>query len=327
MILIPGNQVAEHIRTILGNAREARVAVAFWGHGAAEALGLANTSCPLRIVCNLDTGGTNPGEVRSLLEIPGAEVRTNPNLHAKVWWTDKAVIVGSANASANGLGFEGAELSGWIEASVLTTDTAVIDAVARWFDNEVWPTTAGSRIVGETDLERALRLWQQRRRERPYVWHEHSLLDELLANPEAFRDRGDVIAVYGYGRLSRTAEELQIEAQEQRGDSKLEVYEGWEDVLSPGACVVDFRTYQTGRSPSLRGIWRIVNDEHVVRRDGTSISLCHKVPNIRGLGLPNDDLPRWIDLIERLDWGEDDWRRPLYDFALEARSVKRRPRR
>ncbi|MBP2315476.1 phospholipase D family protein [Azospirillum soli] len=323
MLFIPENKLAGQIKEILRDAQEVRVAVAFWGQGAVKNLGLPDVACPLRIVCNLDTGGTNPGEARRLLDIPRAAVRTNPRLHAKVWWTDKAVILGSANASANGLSFEGAELSGWIEANVLSTDKALIKAVGRWFDNEVWD--AGSRPIKNRDLQQATDLWKLRRRQRPHVGRGQSLLDELLTNPDAFRDRGDLIAVYGPGRMSEKEEELHAEAKEQRHDSKLDAYAGWQDVAVPGACVVDFRSYQNKRLPSLRGIFRFLNDDPIFSGEGNSIALCHKVRDVRGFGLPKDDHPRWADLISRLNW-DNEWRRPLYDFAREVVLVKKRTR-
>lgn len=132
-----------------------------------------------------------------------------------------------------------------------------------------------------------------------------------------------MIAVYPVGWLSPTAEKLQEEARKERGDPDLEVYEKWETAFSPVACVVDFRSYQSGRQATFRGIWRIVSDDHVRRRDDTDVVFCHEVSNIRGLGLPKADLSRWAELIGQMNW--EDGYRSLYDFAREARSLKKPP--
>lgn len=48
------------IGDMLATAEEARIAVAFWGNGAAEDLGLSRKGLKLQIVCNLASGACNP---------------------------------------------------------------------------------------------------------------------------------------------------------------------------------------------------------------------------------------------------------------------------
>jgi len=38
--------------------------------------------------------------------------------------------------------------------------------------------------------------------------------------------------------------------------------------------------------------------------------------------VPDEDVPRWIDLLNLCDWEEGKWRRSLYDFACEVRAMK-----
>ncbi len=79
-------------------------AVAFWCKGA-EALIPKNVKP--RIICDLTSGGTNPQVVRDFLERCKDKVKHLDSLHAKVYVGKNAAIVTSANASINGLGFEG----------------------------------------------------------------------------------------------------------------------------------------------------------------------------------------------------------------------------
>ncbi len=313
---IPTEDLTQTVKEMLLGTEEARLAVAFWGAGAVAELGLGEARCRLRIVCNLDMGGTNPAEARRLRELPAAEVRSSPTLHAKVWWTPKAVVIGSANASANGLGFEGAEMGAWTEAGVFSTDRGLIKAVGVWFETRVWPQ---ANPILDTDLKRAEILWRRRRQGRPFLTRGRSLLDELLSNPEAFRDRGDVVAVYPNSGISPAAARLEAEARAERRDDRLEVYEGWDDLGCAGGHVVDFRSYRSGRI-SFRGIWRLVAENHVVRDEETSVTLCREVSDVEGLGV-KADIPRWQELIAQMDWDETG-QRTLFDFAIKAARLR-----
>ena len=89
----------------LQRKRQWYCAVAFWGRGAEELTrGIGHDN--VKIICNLKSGGTNPYVIEVLQH---QNVRQNDLLHAKVYLGDNAAIVCSANASANGLGFEGRE--------------------------------------------------------------------------------------------------------------------------------------------------------------------------------------------------------------------------
>jgi hypothetical protein len=84
------------------------MAVAFWGDGATKGLGLDKKRGEVAtVICNLKSGGTNPNEIRELWK-----ANINPlqcdKLHGKVYLFDDCVIIGSSNASSNGLrGFWG----------------------------------------------------------------------------------------------------------------------------------------------------------------------------------------------------------------------------
>lgn len=93
------------------------LAVAFWGRGAAERLGLLGRSAGQKIICNLRMGGTNPDEIERLMT-EGVEVRQADDLHAKVYLFDQAVVIGSSNASSNGLSFQDGDGMGSVASEI-----------------------------------------------------------------------------------------------------------------------------------------------------------------------------------------------------------------
>ncbi len=84
--------------------------------GQGESLGIQNDQ-NLTIVCDVRSGACNPAEICWLQNVLGTQrVRTFDRPHAKVWLGREMAIVGSANASANGLGFKGEEATTLVEA-------------------------------------------------------------------------------------------------------------------------------------------------------------------------------------------------------------------
>ena len=148
------------VRDAIANAQRIDVAVAFWGAGADELF--AGVNVPTRILCNLLSGGTNPAPLRKLLESPHIELRHTAKLHAKVIMTDKAVIVGSANFSTNGLHYEGHELDGWREAGILTHEPNLVEQAGVWFDQQ-WAVSLG---VTPDTLNKAQKMWKSSREHR-----------------------------------------------------------------------------------------------------------------------------------------------------------------
>lgn len=140
MKFLHGEALSTEIRRIVAEPG-ARCAVAFWGRGSESWLSDASGA---RIICNLKMGGTNPYSIKKLKLI--AEVKQIDDLHAKVYLGRDTAIVTSANASANGLGFEGFDPARWREAGVLLTD---IRAVEDWFEIQ-WQ---GARDISAEDLD------------------------------------------------------------------------------------------------------------------------------------------------------------------------------
>ncbi len=103
-----GEELSKRIREVV-EGKDARCAVAFWGRGAVEEL--FGTKVLQRedvhVVCDLSMGGTNPATLRALGAPDNPKIRSLAGLHAKVFLSERGSVVGSANASDNGIGFMG----------------------------------------------------------------------------------------------------------------------------------------------------------------------------------------------------------------------------
>ena len=155
-------EISNCLREMFRKAEEIYCIVAFWGRGADKIFEdfSKKKKGKIKIVCNLSMGGTNPKTIKKLRN-RGVDVKHKPDLHSKVYWTEKGVIVGSANASANGLALQGDEQDGWLESALFTDRTTILKKT-RLYVQEIWCT---SERITEQDLEEAQRKWQGRRRE------------------------------------------------------------------------------------------------------------------------------------------------------------------
>ena len=152
MRFLTNGQILETVRQLVGRDGELLAAVAFWGKGAGQETGILNRTQPSRILCDLLSGACNPAEIRLLMG-NGVKVKYRPQLHAKVWVNGNEVIVGSANASMNGLGFETAGPN--IEAAVHLCDEKFAGSVQEWFTHH-WDL---AECVDEKSLQAAEREW------------------------------------------------------------------------------------------------------------------------------------------------------------------------
>ena len=129
MKFLTGDAIAREITKLVRKRRKVRAAVAFWGSGAAEQTGLASKG-EGQILCDLFSGGCNPKEIEKLMGV-GLEVRTLGGMHAKLWTNGDSVILGSANASTNGLGFEQKTMTGALR-DILNTGVKARARVMEW---------------------------------------------------------------------------------------------------------------------------------------------------------------------------------------------------
>ena len=195
MSFLDETRVAPEFKALGGAGVDKRLAVAFWGEGALAALGLEGSGAKgARVVCNLESGATKPSVIRDLMDA-GADVRTNARLHGKVYLNQGVAIIGSSNASANGLAVQGRELVGWHEANLMTDDKSVIAKAGEWF-RRIWDSRE-TADVDEGVLAEAEERWNTRRSIAPVKRSGETLLAACRAHPELFRNV--FLAIYDEG--------------------------------------------------------------------------------------------------------------------------------
>lgn len=280
MRFLDGEATTKEIVRLTEFSRQVRMAVAFWGDGAVEGLGLEGKGTSASVVCNLRSGGTNPHEIQKLIDqdIP---VRQCHTLHGKVYLFDEQVIVGSSNASANGLALQGKELAGWREANILTADRSIYEAAERWMDE------LDTRPIDQPDLDAAKVEFDKRRAAAAIMMPpKTSLVDALRTRPETFKDRQIYVCVY----LERFDEEdrrrVARERERREGDKAIDAL-GWE--VPTDAKLVCF--YINKRNAVLfEGFWERPATEW--KSAGSSpLYFMRKLRDLNGLssdGLPHD---------------------------------------
>jgi hypothetical protein len=141
--------------TKLMKGKSVRCAVAFWGTGAAQKLFMGGAlPSGSRIICDVSMGGSNPHELESMGAPYNLNLKHIRGLHAKIYFSDDGLIVCSANASNNGIGFTDAPAL--FEAGVFhSAQSEVFAAAHRWFE-AIWRTAAP---LDERALTLARRNW------------------------------------------------------------------------------------------------------------------------------------------------------------------------
>jgi hypothetical protein len=209
MEFLDGPKARRWIKTLVNSSDRCDMAVAFWGVEATKALGLNRPNLHTRIVCNLTSGATSPSEIEKLRR--SANVRHCSTLNTAVYIFPEAAVIGSSNASANGLAWQGHELKGWTEYNVLVDKPDDVSRVSAWF-NHVW--SASSNIKNH-DIDDAYEVFFLRRSHLklikcPQAPNDGSdFLNLLVHNPGSWADRR--IYLYVYSRRDNPGGNKEIE--------------------------------------------------------------------------------------------------------------------
>lgn len=154
-----GKKLSKKIKQVVRGG-DLRCAVAFWGFGVVQELFETDTleRKDVRIICDLSMGGTNPATLRALGAPFNNKIKYLDGLHAKVYISNVGAVIGSANASRNGIGFDGAE-AGLIEAGTyVAPETQSWIAINEWFEF----LDFDAKIVKGYDLTLAQSFWDRR---------------------------------------------------------------------------------------------------------------------------------------------------------------------
>lgn len=199
-----------------------RCAVAFLGARAQSLFLLPET----RIVCDISMGSTSEAALKALRAPNNANLRHSDGLHAKVYLSDRGLVVGSANASFNALG-SCTEPPRLTEAGVFHPPGAQAwQDAAAWFEELFLDQS--SQQVDEAALAMA------RERFRPHALpraaiRPSSLLDRVKARPEDFAGIG---FVFTNKRLNGDELEAVLKevAKERKGRTSAKYFvERWSD--------------------------------------------------------------------------------------------------
>jgi HKD family nuclease len=226
-----GSEASKFLKEQMCSSQTARLAVAFWGAGAIEALMIKERiklGLSTQIVLNLAQGGTNPNVVKKLKKLSepvgNLEVKQSDFLHAKVYLFDSAAMIGSSNASANGLAFEGNEIVGWDEANIVICDNEQLqNRVSQWFES------TASRDITREHIESAQERWNARRKSRGAAYRSNkSLLDDLRDQEVCF-DGCDIHLVFYNDELTEIGKNAEKKVQRETGSAN-SVFEDWDDL-------------------------------------------------------------------------------------------------
>lgn len=260
MTLLNEHDALTEIRALLARAERASLAVAFWGKGAIERLGLERAGLSMRILCNLDSGACNPAELRRVRDLPGITIKAHPALHAKVYWTPDGAVLGSSNASANGLALEGDFAGAWAEANVRLDDPEILGNIASWFD----ALFAAGYDIDDADLDRAEQAWKARVEMAPTG---KRLADDLFAafsNAPGHPAWRQIKVAYCKDPLD-ALDQSWLDDQHDAGrlKSNISAYGQWNDRIAGNDWVLDFDLKgKKGQRPRFTGIWKALPVSH-----------------------------------------------------------------
>jgi len=285
------------IESLIRRSDKLDCAVAFLGNKAESLLPKNNSD--VRIVCNLNSGGTNPSVVEKLMANGRYKLKHCPELHAKVYIGNEAAIVSSANLSANGLGLDADELNGWIEAGYEVTDPEELKTIHTWFSN-LWKE---SKKILATDIENAKHAWEKRRIIRPVAALNSSLLDELKKNPWKLENRNIYLVISTDIRSPEANNTLKSIRKGKEYGLNVDAYEDW-DALPENSYFIDlyrgprggFGYYGLLKSPEKKILISFKNRE----KDEVNLYLCHKQADLFGYTITDNDKELLRERVDKL---------------------------
>ena len=296
-MFLTSSDYLQAVTSLAAEEEELLAAVAFWGKEVDQLI------CPragqrARLICNLDSGATNPQVIKALRNKPGVTIRQSDSLHAKVIAGAKKALVGSANLSANGLNLEGSEQSWWDEAGLLTEEPEQIASIHQWFDQQ-WKD---SRTISDKDLLLAQRRWSQRRSGRK-ASAPLTALERLC--PRDLEDRDIYLVIYNE-EMSEEAEKAYWEEQKKRAcQPQVEtsvlpaMYEAWPN-LPTDALLIDLY-YKERKRMECAGIFMRTDslDIHFTYADGRAghLALCRQEHDVMGYPFGEKDARQFVKQI------------------------------
>ena len=296
MKFLTGDEIAREIKHLVNKRGKVRAAVAFWGSGAAEETGLASKGKG-QILCDLFSGACNPNEVRKLRD-SGLEVRTLHGMHAKLWINGDSVILGSANASTNGLGFEQKTMTSALrdipntEVNILIRDRNLSKAAVDWFDCQ-W---GQAKLITKQELKEAKSLWERRKRRGPGRVSDISILT-AVNDSRLLRHFSNLEVTAYINEASDEAEQIfEEEKREYPEACNIGFYEV-EEAIAPGTVYMDFTFSLAGKS-KYHGMWKVMGTAQQSTSFGYRVVFVDEVFDFQGYRFPKSEQ---AEVKKRLD--------------------------
>jgi hypothetical protein len=199
-IFLTNEELAQRIGHVT-TGKDVRCAVAFWGDRAAESLfGSPTAASEVQIICDISMGASCPNELRTLGAPDNPNLRHQDGLHAKVFMSDRGIVVGSANATHNALGFKQKGIPPLTEAASFHEAGSAV-----WLDASDWfhKLFKDSARVDATALDHAEQLWKFGGGRETGV-RPDSLFDLVSTSPERFTNIGFVFTQDASTQAQRT---------------------------------------------------------------------------------------------------------------------------
>lgn len=301
-MFLEGPAYSDAARALLSSAEPLDMAIAYVGRGASLQLGTSPEQ--RRILCDLISGGTNPDEVTKLCAMESVKIRHVENLHAKVMVSPTCALVGSANFSANGIGWEAGMAGNLIEAGHQVIEEVQLRRIQAWFDG-LWET---SLPVTESLLSQARLNWKRRQAARPRPPGSRFTID--ASNWRAYLHRGIKLIIWRHVPTSeqkrREAEVPAVIARTEaargtRASMALDKYHDFGESLNLGAGVIclDVQYLKNG-TVRCQGARRTMANGHYVVRGEETVDVLDIVPVVEGQQLgpvERDALAHWLQPV------------------------------
>lgn len=315
MKFLYGEDILRTIRQLTRSSKPLKIAVAYWGEDGIEETGLKDRvqkdAANIEIICDLTSGACNPIPIEALRD-SSVVVKSCDGMHAKVWISGNNVVVGSANVSTNGLGFDSVESKKHnIEAAVHISDRDFARTATKWF-KDIYQGN-NSNVVTDEQIAFARERWTYRQKspDRNRI-KGNSILDESeqYLNGRTFQNvrimawRPSEKDVYKTTQKFFEKESLQFYRHNHVEDgSKLDFYShepGHTFKFSAGDIFLDFTVKPHGKKFSFNGIFRILSSQFHKEHQGSreKILIYHIEDNCKGHIISGSDSEKIAAVLE-----------------------------
>ena len=303
MKFLSDEDILSKVKNFCARRKPLQIAVSYWGKGALEETGLRDRieadPSTVQVICDLWSGACNPAPIRQLIK-SGVRVKTLDHFHAKVWVCARDILIGSANVSSNGLGFENSKSTeNNIEAAVIAGDREFAVSVRCWFEDQ-WKKKQNTIELEE--VTQAQRHWNERKHVRDLRRAYSTTLLQKVETDRKSRELANV-RVIAWEQSNEDTPKRRIKDFEKQSEEYFEPFEEhdhrwfydfsnatkWE--FAKGNIYLDFTIPYDGNLSQLKfnGIFRIVSDSFLSVDGGRKLVFYYQDATCRGHWFPKKE--------------------------------------